>query len=101
MNTLTVKINVPKAYGLTVTDDTLTVELDDERTVSVPLAWYPRLQYASTAERNNWRLIGGGHGVYWTDIDGDISVEGILSGLPSGESQASFKRWLDLRKDKR
>lgn len=98
MNTLTLEIKIPKAYGLNITDDTLTVELDDGRTISVPLAWYPRLQYASAKERNNWRLIGGGHGIQWTDIDEDISVQGIISGIPSGESQNSFKKWLDTRK---
>ncbi len=97
MTTLAVKINIPKANNLNVTEDTLTVELDDGRTISVPLAWYPRLQKASVAERNNWRLIGGGQGMHWTDIDEDISVQGIISGTPSGESQSSFKRWLESR----
>ena len=97
MTTLAVKINIPKANNLNVTEDTLTVELDDGRTISVPLAWYPRLQEASANERNNWRLIGDGQGAHWMDIDEDISVQGIISGIPSGESQTSFKRWLESR----
>ena len=90
-------INIPKANSLSVTEDTLTVELDDGRTISVPLAWYPRLQEASATERNNWRLIGGGQGMHWMDIDEDISVQSIISGIPSREGQGSFKRWLESR----
>jgi len=97
MNTLAVNINIPKANNLSVTDDTLTVELDDGRTISVPLAWYPRLKDASAIERDNWRLIGGGQGMHWMDIEEDISVQGIISGIPSGESQKSFKLWLESR----
>jgi hypothetical protein len=76
----------------------LTVDLVDGRTVSVPLAWYPRLAHASAPERENWRLIGRGEGIHWPDLDEDISVEGLLVGRPSGESQASFQRWLLSRK---
>lgn len=97
MTSLAVKINIPKATGLCVTDDTLTVELDDGRTISVPLAWYPRLKEASPTERDHWRLIGRGEGIHWMDIDEDISVQGLISGMPSGESQSSFKRWLESR----
>lgn len=98
MTTLAVKIEVPNAHSVIVTDDTLTVELDDGRTVSVPTAWYPRLVNASKEERNNWRLIGKGRGIHWESIDEDISVEGLLAGRPSGESQSSFKKWLESRK---
>jgi hypothetical protein len=98
MTTLAVKIEVPNANNVIVTDDTLTVELDDGRTVSVPTAWYPRLVNASKEERNNWRLIGKGRGIHWESIDEDISVEGLLAGRPSGESQSSFKKWLESRK---
>jgi hypothetical protein len=97
MTSLAVKINISKATGLCVTDDTLTVELDDGRTISVPLAWYPRLKEASPTERDHWRLIGRGEGIHWMDIDEDISVQGLISGMPSGESQSSFKRWLESR----
>jgi len=77
-----------------VADDTLTIELSDGRTISVPLAWYPRLLHGSPEERAQWRLIGQGAGIHWPDLDEDVSVEGLLAGRPSGESQASFKRWL-------
>ena len=92
-----VEIEVPYAEGITVTEDTLSVDLSDGRTISVPLTWFPRLLYARPEERNNWRLIGKGHGIHWEDIDEDISVEGLLAGKPSGESPESFKKWLDTR----
>jgi Protein of unknown function (DUF2442) len=63
----------------------------------VPLAWYPRLMHATESERKNWRLIGNGYGIHWEDLDEDISVEGLLLGKLSGESQTSFKRWLSGR----
>jgi len=93
-----VEIEAPYAEGITITDDTLSVDLSDGRTISVPLTWFPRLLYASTEERKNWRLIGKGQGIHWEDIDEDISVEGLLAGKPSGESQDSFKKWLALKK---
>jgi len=96
-----VEIEVPYAEGVTVTEDTLSVDLSDGRTISVPLTWFPRLLSASPEERNNWRLIGKGHGIHWEDIDEDISIEGLLAGKPSGESQDSFKRWLDARSSSR
>ena len=80
-----------------MTDATLLAVIFDGRTVSVFLAWYPRLTYASRAEQNNWRLIGKGLGIRWEDLDEDISVEGLLIGKPSGESQTSFKEWLEKR----
>ncbi len=73
------------------------MELSDGRTISVPLEWYPRLVHGTLAERNNWRIVGKGQGVHWADLDEDISVEGLISGRPSGESQSSFKKWLDSR----
>jgi len=86
-----------QAQDVTLSDESLTVELVDGRSVSVPLAWYPRLTHATLAERENWRLIGWGEGIHWPDLDEDISVEGLLAGRPSGESQASFQRWLQTR----
>ena len=86
------------AQQVTVSDDTLTVDLVDGRTVSVPLAWYPRLSHGSVSERENWRIIGRGEGIHWPDLDEDISVESLLSGRASGESQPSLKRWLQSRK---
>ncbi|MDH4084983.1 MAG: DUF2442 domain-containing protein [Nitrospira sp.] len=98
MNTSAVEISLPVAESVTVTEDTLTVELSDGRSLSVPLAWFPRLVHATPAERNNWRLIGRGHGIHWSKLNEDISIEGLLAGKPSGESQASFKKWLSARK---
>lgn len=94
MSTLAVEMEIPYAQNVVVTSDTLNVDLSDGRTISAPLAWFPRLLYSTQKERNNWRLIGRGHGIHWGDIDEDISVEGLLAGRPSGESQTSFKKWL-------
>ncbi len=98
MNTLAINIELPNIYSVQTTEDTLTFELDDGRTLSVPIAWYPRLQYATPEERENWRLIGGGQGIHWESIDEDINIQGIIAGKPSGESQSSFRRWLESRK---
>ena len=97
MSISAVEIRLPKAEDVRVTEDTLTVELSDGRTISVPLEWFPRLVHARPEEVNKWRLIGEGHGIHWEDIDEDISVEGLLAGKASGESQASFKKWLSRR----
>lgn len=97
MRTSAVEMELPNALDVKVTDETLIVDLSDGRTISVPLAWYPRLLHSTPEERKNWRLIGRGHGIHWEDIDEDISVEGLLAGRPSGESQASFKKWLKVR----
>lgn len=97
MRSSTVEMEVPDAENVTITDDTLSVDLSDGRTISVSLAWFPRLLHASQPERDNWRLIGKGQGIHWEAIDEDISVESLLAGKPSGESQASFKRWLEGR----
>jgi len=103
MNTLTVERRVSTALRAVVTDETLTFELTDGREVSAPLAWYPRLVHGTVRERQRWRLIGNGEGVHWPELDEDISVENLLRGEPSGESQTSFKRWLAgrVRKSKR
>jgi hypothetical protein len=97
MSSFTTEIGLVTAQNVIVTDDSLTVELVDGRTISAPLAWYPRLVHAEPQERSNWRLIGQGEGIHWPDLDEDISVENILLGKPSGESQRSFKYWLEQR----
>ncbi|NTV66486.1 MAG: DUF2442 domain-containing protein [Chlorobaculum sp.] len=97
MNTLAVEIEYPYAQDVHVTDDALTVDLSDGRTITVPLGWFPRLEHGRSEERANWRLIGKGHGIHWPDLDEDISVEGLLAGKRSGESLASFKKWLQGR----
>jgi hypothetical protein len=87
-----------KITAVSVTSDALSVELRDGRTISAPLAWFPRLLHATKAERDNLRLIGGGEGVHWPDLDEDVSVEGLIAGRPSAESARSLKRWLAGRK---
>jgi len=94
-----VQIEVPNAESVTITEDTLSVDLSDGRTIAVPLTWFPRLLHATPKERKNWRLIAKGQGIHWEDIDEDISVEGLLAGKPSGESQVSFKKWLSQRSE--
>jgi hypothetical protein len=86
------------AQGVTASDEALIVDLVDGRTITVPLAWFPRLAHGTPAERANWRLIGGGVGIHWPDLDEDISVESLLAGRRSGETQASLRRWLRARK---
>ena len=85
------------AVGVAVGEDALSVELDDGRTVSVPLAWYPRLLHGTAAERGRWQLVGRGEGLHWPDLDEDVAVEDLLAGRPSGESPRSLQRWLDGR----
>ena len=65
------------------TDDLLVVELEDGRTISVPLAWYPRLLHASQKDRDHWEVSGAGFGIHWPTIDEDLSVEGLLRGAPA------------------
>lgn len=89
-----------RAFGIqavVVSEDTLAVDLSDGRSISVPLAWYPRLWHGTESERIHWRLIGQGEGIHWPDLDEDISVEGLILGRPSNESQRSLQRWLDER----
>lgn len=97
MTTLAVKLDISDVIDVSVTDDTLAVELSDGRTICVPLDWYPRLIHGTRKERNNWHIIGRGQGIHWEDLDEDISVEGIIAGNPSGESQSSFEKWLVQR----
>jgi hypothetical protein len=101
MNTLAIEATTPTAESVTVTNDTLTVELSDGRGLSVPLDWFPRLVHATQAERKRWRLIGRGRGIHWDLLDEDISIDGLLAGNPSGESQASFQKWLTTRQHTR
>jgi hypothetical protein len=86
--------STPLAQDVRVADDGLTVVLVDGRTVTVPLSWYPRLANGSSEERLNWQLLGGGHGIHWPDLDEDVSVDALLAGRASGESQSSLRKWL-------
>jgi len=81
-----------KATDVRVTDDALCVELEDGRSVTVPLVWYPRLVHGTKKERSNFEI--GHFGIHWPDLDEDISIKGLLLGHQSGESQQSLARWL-------
>jgi len=101
MSTLKVEQTEARAQHVKVTADTLTVDLIDGRTISVPLAWFPRLLHGSISERNDWRFIARGEGIHWTALDEDISVDGLLSGRQSRETHASLEKWLQTRRSKR
>jgi len=85
------------AESVQFSEDSMTVHLDDGRALSVPIAWYPRLLDGSKQERENYELIGDGEGIHWPKLDEDISVEGLLAGKRSAESDASLARWLKKR----
>lgn len=97
MNTSATDIKHGRAKHVEVTDEALKVDLEDGRTISVPVGWYPRLEHGTPDERQHWRFIGSGEGIHWIDLDEDISVENLLAGHASGESQSSFKKWLESR----
>jgi hypothetical protein len=97
MSSSTTETPVVRAETITISGDAITAELSDGRSISAPLAWYPRLLHGTPEERSNWRLIGGGSGIHWPALDEDISVGNLLTGRASGESQQSLKRWLSQR----
>jgi hypothetical protein len=101
MSSFSVKVQEPRAQRVVITEDSVAVDLTDGRTVSAPLAWYPRLLHGTPEERNNWRVIGSGEGIHWPDLDEDLSIDSLISGMPSGESPASLKRWLETRKSRK
>jgi len=99
MNTLSNELREVTAERVVVTKDTLRVELADGRTVEAPLAWYPRLLHGTAKERARWRLIGSGEGIHWPIWTRISALKTFLR--PSfGESQRSFKKWLEMRKKK-
>lgn len=97
MSSSTTEITAARAQDVTVTEETLTVELLDGRSISAPLAWFPRLVHGTPGERSDWHLIGQGLGIHWSALDEDVSVDNLLAGRASGESQRSLKRWLAQR----
>ena len=88
MNTLDIKPG-ERVKDVHFTEDTLSVDLIDGRTITVPLAWYPRLLHATAKQRKKWRVCGGGYGIHWPDIDEDLSTEGLLRGAPAPRGKMS------------
>jgi hypothetical protein len=97
MSTSGTELKEALAQSVSVSDDALVAELADGRTITVPLAWFPRLAHGTPAERANWRLIAGGEGIHWPGLDEDVSVQSLLAGRRSGETQESLRRWLQRR----
>lgn len=95
-----ITLTLPRIIKVWVTDDTLSVDLEDGRTISVPIAWYPRLVHGTPEERMHFQISGAGYGIHWPDLDEDIGIEGLLLGKKSAESPASFERWLQQRQKK-
>jgi len=98
--TLSAAVTLSRVVNVSVTEDTLSVDLEDGRTIAVPITWYPRLAYGTPQERANFQISSAGYGIHWPDLDEDIGVEGLLRGKKSSESPASFERWLKLRQHK-
>ena len=88
-----------RVLNVSVTDDTRSVDLEDGRTIAIPIGWYPRLAHGTPAERANLHISGAGYGIHWPDLDEDIGIEGLLLGKKSSESPASFERWLQRREN--
>jgi hypothetical protein len=86
-----------RARDVRVSETALIVDLADGRTISVPVEWYPRLQYGTAAQRAVWEFIGEGEGIHWPHLDEDIEVDGLIAGARSSEGQKSLQRWLDAR----
>ena len=97
MSTSGTELREAFAQSVSLSDDALVVDLADGRTITAPLAWFPRLEHGTAGERANWRLIAGGEGIHWPELDEDISVESLLAGRGSGETQESLRRWLKRR----
>ncbi len=80
-------ISEPKAgervKAVHFTDDAVSVDLFDGRTITVPLTWYPRLLHATQEQRAKWEIAGAGYGIHWPDIDEDINTQGLLQGAPA------------------
>jgi len=72
-------------------DDRLSVSLRDGRVITVPLVWYPRLLNATPAQRQNWKIAGGGYAIHWPDLDEDLSTDGLLRGAPAPKASGHSK----------
>lgn len=100
MNSLITEIQEARAQEVRVEEDKLVIDLVDGRSISAPLAWYPRLWYGTSEERSKFEITGDGKYIHWPDLDEDLSIAGILVGHHSGESAESLKKWLESRKGK-
>jgi hypothetical protein len=98
MSSLAVEVQEPRGKSVKVSDEELTVDLVDGRTIMVPLAWFPRLWHGTPQERRHFEIFGDGVYIHWPDLDEDLTVAGLLAGQRSGESPQSLKKWLDSRK---
>jgi hypothetical protein len=94
MTSLAIEIQEASAQAVSVSEDSLMVDLVDGRTIIVPLVWYPRLWYGTVDERQRFEIVGDGSLIHWPDLDEDLSISGLLAGRRSGESQQSLKKWL-------
>lgn len=90
----------PVVVRVDVAEDHLRAHLADGRIISVPLSWYPRLVHATPEERSNYEIGGRGRGIHWPDLDEDLSVQNLLEGRKSDESESSLRRWIDARRDR-
>lgn len=98
MNSSAIEASTPRAREVSIGPHSFSIRLSDGRAIEVPLEWYPRLAYATERERQNWRLVAGGAGVHWDELDEDIQVAGLLEGRRSRESEASLQKWLRERR---
>lgn len=98
MSSFMIDSEIANAVDLTISDATFTVSLDEGSVLSTPISWYPRVLHGTGQERNNYRFIGNGSGIHWPDLDEDISVQSLIPGHHSQESQKSLEKWLKSRK---
>ena len=97
MSSLVVEVQEARAQSVTLTDDALTVDLVDGRTIIVPLVWFRRLWHGTPQERKNFEIFGDGAYLHWAELDEDLTVAGLLAGRRSGESPQCLSRWLNSR----
>jgi len=100
MSSLAVEVQEPRGKSVKVSDEELTVDLVDGRTIVVPLAWFPRLWHGTPQERSHFEIFGDGAYIHWPDLDEDLTVPGLVAGQRSAESPQSLKKWLDARNRK-
>ena len=97
MSSSAVETQEARAQAVTLSEDALSVDLVDGRTIIVPLVWYPRLWHGTPEERKHFEIVGDGAYLHWPDLDEDLTVAGLIAGRRSGESPQSLKKWLDAR----